>query len=206
MEEQGYIDGKDGKKLETLVIFDIDGTLTDSDNLHGFCFIRALADVFDIRGISTEVGHYVNITDAGIMDEVCRLRRGRPPSAHETGRFRSRFLELLAEHVADRGPIRPMEGAADVLDRLLASGTYGVAYASGSWKSSALFKLRSAGLPADGVPCAFSDDDHSREGICAAALGGRKHTTGGPLRQLYPSATAFGTSAAHGTLDMGSSA
>ena len=45
-----------------------------------------------------------------------------------------------------------------------------MSYASGGWRETALFKLRSAGLPAEEVPGAFSDDDFTREGICRVSL------------------------------------
>ena len=42
-------------------------------------------------------------------------------------------------------------------------------YAGGGWAASAIFKLKSARLPIDNIPYAFSDDDESRERIMAIA-------------------------------------
>ena len=83
--------------------------------------------------------------------------------------MQARFAALLTQRVLAAGGIPPMPGAAAVLARLRSSPDYAVSYASGGWRETALFKLRSAGLPTGEVPGAFSDDDPTREGICRAS-------------------------------------
>ena len=163
----------------TLIMFDIDGTLTASFDLDSVTFVDALGDVFGFRDVSDDWGRYPHVTDSGILDEVFHSRLGRAPSAAETTLMQSHFTALLTERVAAAGGILPTPGAGPVLARLLASPNHAVSYASGGWRETALFKLRSAGLPTENVPGAFSDDDPSREGICrvsqqrAEALHGR---------------------------------
>lgn len=152
-----------------LVMFDIDGTLTESSDLDSAAYLRALGDVFGFGSVSADWDSYTHVTDSGILKEICRTRRGDDPTLDELARFRARLLELLAEGASARGGIRPVPGAPEVLSRLLASREYAVAYASGAWADSAFFKLRSAGLPTKGIPSCFADDDYSREGICTLA-------------------------------------
>ncbi len=152
-----------------LVMFDIDGTLTESSDLDSVAYLQALDDVFGFSSVSGDWDCYQHVTDSGILKEICRLRRGDGPTMKEIDCFRTRFLELLAKGASARSGIRPIPGASAVLSRLLASQEYAVAYASGAWADSALLKLRSASLPTEGIPSCFADDDDSREGICKLA-------------------------------------
>lgn len=153
----------------TLVMFDIDGTLTESFSLDAVAFLDALRDVFGFEDVSDDWASYQHVTDAGILAEVFALRCGRAPFPEEVSRVQTHFVSLLSARVAAAGGIRPVCGVESVLTRLLDSPDYAVAYASGGWGVSARLKLRSAGLPIEGVPCAYSDDEVSREGLCRLA-------------------------------------
>ena len=150
----------------TLVMFDIDGTLTGSFALDSATFVDALSDVFGFREVSDDWASYPHVTDSGVLAELFRVRLGRAPTEREVTRMQAHFLALLTERVDAAGGIPPMRGAAEALARLRASPDYAVSYASGGWRETALFKLRSAGLPTEKIPGAFSDDDPTREGIC----------------------------------------
>jgi beta-phosphoglucomutase-like phosphatase (HAD superfamily) len=50
-----------------LVMFDIDGTLTLSNDLDDTAFLNALDEVFNIREFSTDWATYPHVTDAGIF-------------------------------------------------------------------------------------------------------------------------------------------
>jgi phosphoglycolate phosphatase-like HAD superfamily hydrolase len=153
----------------TLVMFDIDGTLTESFALDAAAFVDALRDVFGFEGVSEDWAGYRHVTDAGILAELFALLYDRAPLPGEIARVQARFVALLSARVAAARGIRPVRGAADLLARLFVLPEYAVAYASGGWSAAARFKLRSAGLPTEGVPCAFSDDEVSREGPCRLA-------------------------------------
>ena len=150
----------------TLVMFDVDGTLTESSTLDSAAYLDALADVFGFQDVSGDWAAYTHVTDAGILDEVFRVRTGSGPTAEEITRMQRRFLELVSVRMADPGGLRAVPGAAEMLARLFAAPAYAVSYASGGWGASAQLKLRAAGLPTEGVPGAFSDDAFCREEIC----------------------------------------
>ena len=153
-----------------LVMFDVDGTLTESFDLDSATYLDALREVYGFRDVSDDWATYRHVTDTGIFAEVCGTRLNRPPTSEETDMMQTRFATLLAARIKEAGGIRPVAGAMELLAQL--SGLpddYAVVYASGGWGTTARLKLRSAGLPVDGVPGAFSDDDVSREGICRTA-------------------------------------
>ncbi len=153
-----------------LVMFDVDGTLTESFNLDSSTYLDALREVFGFHDVSDDWATYQHVTDTGILAEVFETRLGRSPTLEEINAMRTCFAALLTTRINEAGGIRPVAGAAELLARL--SGLpdeYAVAYASGGWGTTARLKLRSAGLPVESVPGAFSDDDVSREGICRTA-------------------------------------
>jgi phosphoglycolate phosphatase-like HAD superfamily hydrolase len=149
-----------------LVLFDIDGTLTQSNQLDSWAFLATLEDLFGFTGISTDWLAYSHVTDACIFREICEQQWGRSPTAAELATVQQRLLERLA--AGDR--VEPVVGAAEILAGLMASPNHAVAYAGGAWTASALFKLRAAGLPIESIPFAFSDQAESRVGIMAVAL------------------------------------
>jgi phosphoglycolate phosphatase-like HAD superfamily hydrolase len=154
------------KGLMTLVMFDIDGTLTETFELDGVTYLDALRDVCGFDDVSDDWASYRHVTDSGIFAEVFQARAGRLPSTDEVARVQTHFVTLFRERVTAAGGLKAVPGAGGLLARLIASPDYAVSYASGGWSGSALFKLRSAGLPAGEVPAAFSDTESTREGIC----------------------------------------
>ncbi|UCH51948.1 MAG: HAD family hydrolase [Chloroflexota bacterium] len=168
-----------------LVIFDIDGTLTESNDLDDEAFIKALDDVFGFKAVSNDWESYTHVTNSCVLEEVYQLRQGHRPSSKEVNYFRNRFLELISEVASAHGGVQPIRGASSVLTRLLTSPDYAVAYAGGDWRDSALFKLRAAGLPTENIPHAFSDDDRSREGICKLALVRAEAHYRYPFREIF---------------------
>ncbi|WP_086756223.1 HAD hydrolase-like protein [Nostoc sp. 106C] len=150
-------------------MFDIDGTLTESNNLDNESYLHALYEVFGFAEVSSDWMSYTHGTDACILKEACQSKLGRLPSSKEVEAFQQHFLELLMDGAEASGGVKAIPGSSYILKQLLASGDYQVAYAGGGWAASAIFKLKSAHLPIDRIPYAFSDDDDSREGIMAIA-------------------------------------
>ncbi len=151
-------------------MFDIDGTLTESNNLDDESYLQALYEVFGFSEVSSDWTSYTYVTDACILKEVCQSKLGRIPSSREIEAFQQRFLELLVDNAQASSGVKAIPGSSNILKKLLVSSDYQVAYAGGGWAASAIFKLKSANLPVDNIPCAFSDDDESREGIMAIAF------------------------------------
>lgn len=143
------------------IIFDIDGTLTQSMQLDDICFVRALAEVWDFHDVDTDWSKYKHVTDAGLLHELHETRTGRPPTTGELHAFRDHFLALLAQMLAEN-PIAPITGAPAILAHLTAQTDYGVSLATGAWGASASLKMRSAGMRFEDHPAASSDDAPDR--------------------------------------------
>jgi len=147
-----------------LVMFDIDGTLTETMKVDEECFVRSFADVFGFTDIDTDWSHYLHVTDSGIFHEVYASRMGRPPTALDVSRFRQHFIELLAA-ASSQSPFARVAGADRLLSRLASGGSHRVSLATGSWRDSARLKMASAGMCFDDHPAASADDALERESI-----------------------------------------
>ncbi|BDM79115.1 HAD family hydrolase [Acaryochloris marina] len=153
-----------------LVMFDIDGTLTASNDLDDLAFVRTVHDIFGIKDISEDWTTYTHVTDACILREICEQQLGRSPNSEEIALFQKQLLQRLAQGAVREGGVFPIAGADALLEQLQASPDYQFCYAGGAWTASVQFKLQSAELPFADIPHAFADDHDSREGICQIAL------------------------------------
>lgn len=151
-------------------MFDLDGTLVDSNPVDSECYLQALVDVFgfDLDKIDRNWGNYPHVTDAGILQTLCQVELGRIPTTIEIGDYQRRFLELLVLAVSQKS-LQSIEGAREILERLSLDSNYALSMATGAWKQTADFKLQQSGL--DGIisPMAYSDDDRARVEIMKCA-------------------------------------
>jgi phosphoglycolate phosphatase-like HAD superfamily hydrolase len=152
-----------------LVMFDIDGTLTETVKVDEECFVRSFKDVFGFADIDTDWSHYPHTTDSGIIEDIFTSRTGLPPTRQEIFRFRQHFIQLLAS-ASLRCPFVPVAGADILLSRLAQGGSHRVSLATGGWRDSARFKMASAGLCYDDYPAASSDDAFDRESIIRLSM------------------------------------
>jgi len=153
-----------------LVVLDIDGTLTQTNEVDPDCFVRALSDCFALSGIETDWSLYTNSTDAGIMKELFQKHFRRSPSDAEIVHMQNSFVRhLQLVHGSGAPTFMPVAGAADFLAHLSESNEWVSVIATGGWAVSAQFKLRAANLS---VPCPIvsSDDGLSREEIVRQAI------------------------------------
>lgn len=153
-----------------LILFDVDGTLTESFALDAAVFLDTVRKTFGFRDISEDWSSYRHVTGAGVLREIVETRLGRPPTLEEVRRVHSCIEASLRTGIEEAGGIRPIPGAGQILARLLGSPSeYAVALASGNWSTVARLMLDSAGLQVDGILGAYSDDELAREDICRLA-------------------------------------
>ena len=154
-----------------LVIFDLDGTLTRTNDVDGDCFIRAFMEILRLDDLNTNWDDYADVSDEGVTRQIFIQRFGRPPVPEETGKIVDRFLELLGScRRADASGFEEVRGAISILQRLRQDSSWSIALATGAWRRSAEFKIQSAALPVAGLPAAFSEDGPSREAIVRKAI------------------------------------
>jgi phosphoglycolate phosphatase-like HAD superfamily hydrolase len=151
-----------------LAIFDLDGTLTDTNAVDGECYVEAAAAELGLT-LNPDWGSYPHCTDAGIAREALAAFFGRPASDEEIDRWRERFVALLRDRLTeDPARFSAIPGAAALLPHLPGEGWH-LCIATGGWGSSAEIKRRAAGLP-EAVPIFSSDLHHTREGILEIAI------------------------------------
>jgi len=167
-----------------LLIFDIDGTLTETTKADEECFVRAFKDVFGFADIDTDWSHYPRTTDSGIFHDIFTSRIGRAPAPEEVSRFRRHFVQLLAA-VSAQSPFAPVVGADRLLSRLAQDGSYRVSLATGAWRDSARLKMASARMCFDDHPAATADDALERESIMKLSKARAAERYGEPLATLY---------------------
>jgi FMN phosphatase YigB (HAD superfamily) len=150
-------------------IFDIDGTLLDSDGVDGELYIAAVERVLGRVRIRENWGAYRHVTDSGILAEILR-DNGISGDAGVIAAIKATFVESLQHHIAKYGPFSEIPGARDFLSSLRNATDRACAYATGCWSTPALLKLRSAGFPVQGLPISSADDSYERCAIMENAL------------------------------------
>ncbi len=153
-----------------LAIFDLDGTLVQSFELDGECFVAAFRDALGIADVDTDWARYDQVTDPGIAAQIIRERRGRAPSTSELDCLRSAFCTRLAEAADRDGAYAPLPGAAGLLAALRARADWSLALATGGWRAAARLKIGRSGLDLDDVPAAYAEDGPSRQAIVGAVI------------------------------------
>ncbi|MFO0827414.1 MAG: haloacid dehalogenase-like hydrolase [Phycisphaerales bacterium] len=169
-----------------LVIFDIDGTLTQTAAVDETCYQEAIRAEWGVVGVSTDWGAYEHSTDNAIASEISRTHRGRDATDVELANLRDRFVRLLHAEIASRPErFRETPGAAAIL-RSLPSHGWSPAVATGGWTPSARLKLTQARVDVTGVPAAFACDARPREEIIRIAMRRAEEHYGGAFeRAVY---------------------
>lgn len=150
-----------------LVVFDVDGTLTESSEVEDECAWQAAREVLRLpHDHSPWVDDLRHVTDLCKLNQHCEKRFGRPITGAEVDRDLKRMVQLLQGSPAARqSKLSQIAGASEALSRLSASRGFAIAIATGCFRSLAEFKLRGAGLFNASVPLAGSDKALSREEI-----------------------------------------
>jgi phosphoglycolate phosphatase-like HAD superfamily hydrolase len=155
-----------------LAIFDIDGTLTNTNSVDNECFVKALSEAHAITEINTDWATYPHTTDSGITLHIFQEKFGRSPEETELAKFRCCFIDMLSEqYQSNSSSFAEIPSASVALNRLKREESdWAVAIATGCWRESALLKLRAAKIDIDGIPAAYAEDGLSREEILQAAV------------------------------------
>jgi phosphoglycolate phosphatase-like HAD superfamily hydrolase len=162
------------------VVFDLDGTLVDSDDFDGELYIAAVRQVIGDVEINGSWRRYRHVTDAGVLAQIIE-ELALPDGNRIKSQVRALFGSLVQRHLDGGGACLAIAGAKNALERLRASG-YKVGVATGGWGHTARMKLDHAGIPAESVVIASSDDSMDRVEIMTACL---RRLGGHPDRAIY---------------------
>ena len=159
-----------GGERVILVMFDIDGTLTESYAYDQQAYADAFLDATGYPGVSTDWHSYRHVTSHCITREAICHHRGREAQPDEVQAVELAMLKRL-QALQRREPKQFCEvaGASAFLSYLRELDGVAVSIATGCWLSEALFKLQSSGIDISGIPLAASEDGGSRIEIMAAS-------------------------------------
>jgi beta-phosphoglucomutase-like phosphatase (HAD superfamily) len=160
-----------------LAVFDIDGTLVAENRVEDACFLEALQAVFGFHGVDADWTRYRDVTDSGLVIELCLRRTGIRPSLDALRHFRDVYSGLLIERLKP-GDGAEIAGARAFVEKLKADPDWRVAIATGNFLRLALHKLRRAAIPALDVPMATADDAASRVDLIRGAIAGAQDRYG----------------------------
>jgi phosphoglycolate phosphatase-like HAD superfamily hydrolase len=153
-----------------LIMFDLDGTLLQSNSLDVRCFSGALKEVLGVESVNGDWGNFKYVTDEGIVAEIAAGKLNRPATREEMATLKSKILELLKNQAeTSREAFAPIPGALEIVMSLRDTPACGLALATGCWRESARLKLSTAGFDMENLPLASCDDSHRREEIMQVA-------------------------------------
>lgn len=154
-----------------LAIFDIDGTLTATNQVDADCFVQAIADVFSVHIKNTDWNSYTTYSDSGITAQIFQEQFGRLPDASEWQKLIDHFVALLQKAYQDRPEqFSEIAGASEMFKKLITEPHWTLAIATGCWQASAKLKLNYADIDYAGMPLAHSDEIFTREAIIQHAI------------------------------------
>lgn len=170
------------------IIFDIDGTLTNTTEIDDLCYTQAIAETFGFSGFNTNYGHYENTTDSGILNQLSLERRNRPCTVTELENFIDCFCNLL-ERAYEKQPhyFQEIPKAGSIISSLVRNEDLRIGLATGGWKQSALFKLQRAGIDIEGCSAAsFAQDAFARRDIIGHTISkmNKRHNTAPDLSDI----------------------
>lgn len=164
--------------MTKLVLFDIDGTLLDSNGAGRRAMIAALGRVFGTPG-PIESYSMAGKVDTEIVAELMSAA-GLPKDVikSSTPEYFAAYVEELERRIGEHN-VRPLPGAVDLLHNLHRHPDVALGILTGNMTQGAMIKLRYAGLADyfDGLG-AFGDDAHSRLALPAIAVQRARATFG----------------------------
>ncbi len=152
-----------------LVIFDVDGTLCDTQEVEGRCYVEAIESVTGHSVASMDWSRFPEATSSAITQHLLS-EFGVPDGAAVEKLVLTEFVVRLDSESRRRpDSFRPTAGALGLFEELKQREGYGVAIATGCWHDSAMLKLKRCGFMIEGIPVACSSDTPRRVDIISLA-------------------------------------
>jgi len=152
-------------------MFDVDGTLTQSNEVDAECFISALKKAFNINHIDPDWSKYKFVTDSGIFSEIYESHFHRTPDLEDFDLIKRYFLQNLQDAIfKSKSCCTEISGAVSAFNQLKNVKNYALSFATGCWLESAELKLKCAGFDFFGIPFASAADSMEREKIMLISL------------------------------------
>jgi beta-phosphoglucomutase-like phosphatase (HAD superfamily) len=149
---------------DTLFLFDIDGTLTDSVLTYHQVITNAMQKL-GIADIDTDYDNYLHHTDSYALEYNYERNFGKNAGLEQ----RELMDDLLAQEMNNHPPIQEILGAKTLLQSL-AKNNIPVAFGTGAFPKATHIKMTSAGLEYRPEVLATSKTSITREGFVLQAI------------------------------------
>jgi len=159
------------------VMFDIDGTLVQSNDFDSKCFVDAVKEVIGIS-LDGNWSKYKHVTDSGILNEIIISHGLQEQEQKIHNSVKEIFVSKIETHL-QQSSISQIEGASTFLSQLRQRSNVSISIATGGWLESAMLKLQYANIDFEDIPIGSSNDHFSRTEIMKLAhkkmIGDSKH-------------------------------
>ena len=158
------------------IMFDVDGTLVQSNDFDTDCFVRAIEEVLNIS-IDSDWSKYRHVSGVGILDEIIHEDELKESKIAIKLKVKETFIRLISEYLESE-PAKEVPGASLFLSQLSSIDDVTLSIATGGWHETAILKLQSAGIDVSDIPIASSNDHFSRTEIMriAKSKAGKQHS------------------------------
>jgi len=155
---------RNNKPKLKFIIFDIDGTLTDTTTIDDKCYINSFETLFETSIRKVNWSDLKNVTDWGIAEELVRIKLNREISNEELSKLKNLFVEnLKMELELDESQFSEISGAGIFFKSLSINSNYQLGIATGGWEQSANLKLAAIGIDPNKTSYSNSSYFKSRE-------------------------------------------
>jgi phosphoglycolate phosphatase len=154
---------------DSLVLFDIDGTLLSAGKAARESVLAALADVYGWRAVNGRSHDFSGKTDPQIVRELVEGDVGQQRCEELLGRALARYLEEFSSRLSPESVV-PKPGAAELLSYLAAEPSVTLGLLTGNLERGARMKLEPPGFNPHFPFGAFGSDSEDRYRLPAIAL------------------------------------
>ena len=150
--------------MKNLIVFDIDGTLTDSVEIHQKAFKETLHEI-GVKEIKKEFKKFKHHTDSYIVKEIYEQETNEKFIDSKFVEFEKGLNDKICKNV-----ISEINGAKKLIESLNKNSDFGFCFATGSLLRPAIHKLNSIGVNYHEELLIASDKIYSREEIVSQAI------------------------------------
>lgn len=147
-----------------LLIFDIDGTLTDTVPMYKQAFIDGLLRM-GVQQMDTNFKEYLHHTDSYIGKVIYEADRQEAFTAAKIEAFEAHLTEIVMQ-----AQIAEIAGAKKLMESLLADDEIAIGFATGSMLKPAEHKLEATAIPYRKGVLVAANHIHERENIVGQAI------------------------------------
>ncbi|WP_237274706.1 HAD family hydrolase [Tenacibaculum ovolyticum] len=152
-------------KKKNLIVFDIDDTLTKSENQHQTAFVNAMIN-FGITEINKNWKSYKNVTDSYILKQNFETNLEKDFDISFIVEFEDKMTTLFLKE----SETVEIEGAKKVVDFFMRETDYAICFATGSLLKPALIKLAQANINFVPDLVESANSIYTREDIVKSAI------------------------------------